>query len=276
MMRILAARLAIMLLLAAPQARAVSAPVADSAVDPAVLRIDEPQHLGRMLDRGTALLDAAGREFAMGDLLGKPAILLLSYYGCDGTCPTMNIELAKVLERVERFRPGRDYNVLTVSFDARDSEKTLSEFLDKTAAHTPPLPGWRHAVLKSRDEAGTMERFAGQVGFRFFWSDGAKAFLHPNVIVFLTPDGRVARYLYGFRLDPRNVELALIDADWGRIANSSAVFDMMTGACFSFNYAEGRYQWNTPLLAGVGSFVFGITAMAWGGLAYRRRREAHG
>jgi protein SCO1/2 len=100
--------------------------------------------------------------------------------------------------------------------------------------------------------------------------------LHPNVIVFLTPEGRVARYLYGFRLDPQNVELALIDADWGRIANTAAVFDMVTGACFSFNYAEGRYQWNMPLLAGIGSFLFGITAMALGASIYRRRRLVHG
>lgn len=259
----------------AVQAWAVGAPAVDSTVDPAILRIDEPQHLGRMLDRATPLVDADGSEFAIGDLLGKPMILLLSYYGCDGTCPTMNVELAKVLEKLERFRPGRDYGVLTVSFDARDSEKALREFLAKTGQVTQ-APGWRHAVLKSHDADRAAERFAAQVGFRFFWSDGAKAFLHPNVIVFLTPEGRVARYLYGFRLEPRNVELALIDADWGRIANSAAVFDMLTGACFSFNYAEGRYQWNTPLLAGVGSLLFGVGAMAWGGLAYRRRREAHG
>lgn len=264
------------LLLAASEAWAVGAPAADSSVDPAILRIDEPQHLGRMLDRTTMLVAADGREFAVGDLLGKPAILLLSYYGCDGTCPTMNLELAKALERVPRFRPGRDYRVLTVSFDARDSERTLRDFLLKTGQGTS-APGWRHAVLKSHADGRAAERFAGQVGFRFFWSDGAKAFLHPNVIVFLTPEGRVARYLYGFRLEPRNLELALIDADWGRIADSAAVFDMLTGACFSFNYAEGRYQWNTPLLAGVGSLLFGIGAMAWGAVAYRRRREeAHG
>lgn len=268
--------MAMLALIAVTHAWAVNAPVPDSTLDPALMRIDEPRHLGQMLDRGTLLIDAAGNEFALGDLLGKPTILLLSYYGCDGTCPTMNIELAKVLAKVGRFQPGRDYNILTVSFDAQDSTKTMSDFLVKTQALTPELSGWRHAVLKDRGAANATERFAGQVGFRFFWSDGAKAFLHPNVIVFLTPEGRVARYLYGVRLDPKNVELALIDADWGRIANSTAVFDMMTGVCFSFNYAEGRYQWNLPLLAGAGSFMLGISAMAWGAFAYRKRREAHG
>ncbi len=268
--------LAALCLAVAAQAWAVGMPTVESSVDPALLRIDEPRHLGQRLDRDTRLVDADGREFAFGDMLGKPTILLLSYFGCDGSCPTMNIELAKVLAKVERFRLGRDYRVLTVSFDPKDSERTARDFVAKTSGLAPGMEGWRHAVLTNRGSEHAAERFAGQVGFRFFWSDGAKAFLHPNVIVFLTPEGRVARYLYGFRLDAKNVELALIDADWGRIANSTAVFDMMTGACFSFNYAEGRYQWNTPLLAGFGSFVFGLVAMAAGALAYRRRREAHG
>lgn len=258
-------------LLAAANAWGVAAPPADSTVDPALLRIDEPRHLGRPLDPRTVLVDETGRPFRLGEMLGKPLVLLLSYFGCDGTCPMMNAELAKVLARVERFRPGRDYRVLTVSFDPRDSAASAAAFVARLGAPTVE-DGWRHAVLRD----GATERFAGEVGFRFFWSDGAKAFLHPNVIVFLTPEGRVARYLYGYRLDPRNVELALIDADWNRISNSTAVFDAVTGACFSFNYAEGRYQWNVALLAGVGSFAFALAATAWGMAAHRRRRTLHG
>ena len=113
--------------------------------------------------------------------------------------------------------------------------------------------------------------FAGEVGCRFFWSDAAKAFRHPNVLVFLTPEGRVARYIYGARMDARTMELAITDADWERISNSTAVFDMLTGACFSYNYAEGRYQLNYSLLAGVGSLLMGLTLMLLGAWAYRRR-----
>ena len=109
-----------------------------------------------------------------------------------------------------------------------------------------------------------------------FWSDAAKAFLHPNVVVFLTPEGRVARYIYGTRMDARTVELAITDADWERISNSTAVFDMLTGACFSYNYAEGRYQWNYSLLAGVGSLVTGLSLMLLGAWTYRRRMARRG
>ncbi|MBL8486894.1 MAG: SCO family protein [Rhodocyclaceae bacterium] len=250
-------------------ARAVTEPTRESVVDASFMQIDEPRFLGSRLQEGTVLTDEGGRDFSIGDLRGKPLILLLSYYGCDGTCPVMNAELARVLPRVERFRLGEDYRVLTVSFDRKDSPASAAEFLARTGAVPPDMRhGWRHAVLKQPD---VQSEFAGSVGFRFFWSDAAAAFLHPNVLVFLTPQGRVARYIYGTRMDARNIELAILDADWERISNSTAVFDMLTGACFSYNYAEGRYQWNYPLLAGVGSLVSGILMMILGSWFYRKR-----
>ncbi len=258
-----------------PVARAVTAPTQNSIPDGSVMQIDEPRFLGNRMIGDTVLTDEEGRDFRVAEVLGKPVILLLSYYGCDGSCPTMNAELAKVLAKVTRFALGKDYRVLTVSFDKRDSPVTAREFVAKTGAVAGRegltaeaiKAGWRHAVVKT----GAVEGFAGEVGFRFFWSDAAKAFLHPNVLVFLTPEGRVARYIYGARMDARTMELAITDADWERISNSTAVFDMLTGACFSYNYAEGRYQLNYSLLAGVGSLLMGLTLMLLGAWAYRRR-----
>ncbi|GAB4169265.1 MAG: SCO family protein [Rhodocyclaceae bacterium] len=269
------AGVAMMAALALP-VRAGIAPAdpARSSFDPAIMQIDEPRYLGARLDARTALVDAGGHAFTLGDMLGKPVILLLSYYGCDGSCPTMNQNLAKALVGVERFRLGRDYRVLTVSFDKNDSAQTAARFVQKSALPVELSGGWRHAVLKM-PQAET-ERFAGSVGFRYFWSRADRTFLHPNVLVFLTPEGRVARYLYGTSMDARNVELALIDADWGRISESAAVFDMITGACFSYNYAEGRYQPNYSLLAGVGSLAFGLSLLGLGAWAFRRKIREEG
>jgi len=254
-------------------ALAVKAPAQSTTVDAAIVQIDETRHLGNRLRTDVTLTDSEGRDFLLADMLGKPVILLLSYYGCDGTCPTMNAELAKVLTKVERFRLGDDYRVLTVSFDRRDSQQTAADFLTKTGAVPSSMrSGWRHAVIKNGDIASVTD----DVGFKFFWSDAAKSFMHPNVLVFLTPQGRVARYIYGTRLDARTVELALTDADWDRIASSTAIFDILSGACFSYNYAEGRYQPNYAQLAGVGSFLFGLSLMAYGAWAYRRGKGGRG
>ncbi len=254
-------------------AGAVSAPTADSVVDPGMMRIDEPKFLGRPLDGNTALVDSAGNEFRLSDMMGKPLILLLSYYGCDGTCPTINRNLANVLAAVKRFRLGNDYRVLTVSFDRQDTPGAAAAFLDKTQVIPPSMrEGWRHAVLK--DYVQGKASLTDAVGFRYFWSQADKMFLHPNVLVFLTPEGRVARYIYGTGMDPANIELALIDTDWGRISNSAALFDMFTGACYSYNYAEGRYQPNYSLMAGVGSLLFGLGLTALGlGIFRKTKRE---
>ena len=118
------------------------------------MRIEEPQFLGARLDGGVSFTDSDGQSFRLEQLFGKPLILLLSYYGCDGTCPTMNMELAKVLAKVDRYRLGTDYRVLTVSFDKRDSSGTAAEFLRKTGGIPEAWhAGWRHAVLAGDDMA---------------------------------------------------------------------------------------------------------------------------
>jgi protein SCO1/2 len=204
-------------------------------------------------------------------MFGRPLILLLSYYGCDGTCPTMNMELAKVLAKVERLPsghrlPGPDGVLRPAGFEQHRGRlpaprREASRRSGTPAGGTQCLPWSRTMWLP----------LSAEVGFRFFWSDAAKAFLHPNVLVFVTPEGRVARYIYGTRMDARAIELALTEADWERIANSTAVFDIVTGACFSYNYEEGRYQLNYSLLAGVGSLVLGLSLMGLGAWGYRRR-----
>jgi hypothetical protein len=88
-------------------ARAVSEPTRNSAPDASIMQIDEPRFLGNRLQRETVLTDTEGRQFRVAEMMGKPLILLLSYYGCDGTCPAMNAELAKVLEKVGRFKLGK-------------------------------------------------------------------------------------------------------------------------------------------------------------------------
>jgi protein SCO1 len=263
------------LLLAAANGAAAHGPTApESTVDPVLLQIDEPRFLGAPLRRDLRLIDAAGAEFSLDDMLGKPVILLFSYYDCDGACPVINRALSRALSEVERFRVGRDYRVLTVSFDKRDTPQSAEHFAATTGVPAEMRGGWRFAVFEHQAD---VDAFTESVGFRFFWSDAAKAFLHPNALVFLTPEGRIARYLYGTAPSAKTIEFALIDADWNRIANSAAVFDILTGVCYSYNFADGSYRFNYSLLAGAGSLLFGISLIALGAIAYRRkiRRASH-
>lgn len=263
------------LLLATASSAAAHGPTApESTVDPMLLQIDEPRFLGAPLRRDLRLIDAAGAGFSFGDMLGKPVILLFSYYDCDGTCPVINRALSHALSEVERFRVGRDYRVLTVSFDRRDTPQSAEHFAEMTGVPAEMRSGWRFAVFEHEAD---IDAFTASVGFRYFWSDAAKAFLHPNVLVFLTPEGRIARYLYGTAPSAKTIEFALIDADWNRIANSAAVIDILTGVCYSYSFADGSYRFNYPLLVGAGALLSGILLIAFGAMAYRRkiRRTYH-
>lgn len=240
-----------------------------TAIDPAALTINEAEHLGRRLNRNIMLRDENSTEFALGDLLDKPLILVFSYYQCDGACPTINQNLARTVLAAQRFRPGEDYRVLTVSFDRNDGPEQLQHFVHHLKLPAEVNAGWRHAVVKQPEDLAALIQ---SVGYKYFWSVRDKVFVHPNVLIFVSPDGRVARYLYGLSASPRDVELALIEANGGRIAKPSQAIDYLTGICFSYNFSEGRYVLNYPLFIAMGSFAFGVVLVVFSFTVYKNRK----
>ncbi len=241
----------------------------ESNIDPEVMQIDEPSYLGAPIPRDLAMIDSEGNRFVLGEMLGKPVILLFSYYGCGGSCPIMNTLLKQALEKIDRFKLGKDFSVLTVSFDRHDTAETMRTFVDENELSSINSSGWRHAVLQNRQT--DLEVLTSSVGYKFFWSRADEVFLHPNAVIFLTPQGRVARYLYGTSMAPDTIEKALIDADWGRISNSSNVIDILTGVCYSYNFKEGKYSFNLSLVAGLAALIFGLSLIGLSTLIYRHK-----
>lgn len=240
-----------------------------TAIDPAALTINETEHLGQRLDKNIVLQDERGAEFTLGDMLSKPLILVFSYYQCDGACPTLNRNLAKTILAAQRFHPGNDYRVLTVSFDRNDTTEPLQHFVQHLELPAETRGGWRHAVVKHPEDLAALIQ---STGYKYFWSVRDKVFVHPNVLIFVTPDGRIARYLYGLSASPRDVELALIDANGGRIAKPSEAIDFLTGICFSYNFSEGRYVLNYPLFIAMGAFAFGVVLVVFSFTVYKNRK----
>ncbi len=241
----------------------------ESNIDPGVMQIDEPSYLGAPIPRDLAMVDSNGDSFVLGEMLGKPVILLFSYYGCGGSCPIMNTLLKQALAGIDRFELGKDFSVLTVSFDQHDTTESMQTFVDENELSPLDSSGWKHAVLQNKKT--DLETLTSSVGYKFFWSRADEVFLHPNALIFLTPQGRVARYLYGTSMAPDNIEKALIDADWGRISNSSNVIDILTGVCYSYNFKEGKYTFNLSLVAGLAALIFGLSLIALSTLIYRHK-----
>ncbi|MDP1691486.1 MAG: SCO family protein [Burkholderiaceae bacterium] len=241
-----------------------------SNLDPATLSIDEAKFIGTPLDGDLPLIGEDGRRFPLREMFGKPLLLLFSYYSCDGACPTVNRKLAEAINGAQRFRAGEDYRVLTVSFDRKDTAASLRKFVQLLGPGAAPN-AWRFALFADADDT---QRIAEKVGYKYFWSVRDRLFVHPNVMVVLTPEGRVARYLPAWTIGPRDVDLALIESDWGRLSASSRLLDIATGICFSYSYKEGRYKLNVPLFIAAGSLTLGFASVIAGFAVFRRRRSA--
>ena len=251
-------------------ARAEYGRTPESHLDASVLAIDEAKFLGAPLGGDLALVGQDGREFRLGELFGKPVLLLYSYYSCDGACPTVNRRLAEAIRETKRLRAGQDFHVLTVSFDRGDKAAGIRQFVQALDLSEEARRSWRFAVFA---DGGDIRRIAEQIGYRWFWSVRDRVFMHPNVLIVLSPEGRVARYLPSWTIEPRDIELALIERDWTRITGSSRLIDIAAGICFSYSFKEGRYVLNAPLFIAAGSLTLGFASVIGGFAVFRRKKR---
>lgn len=248
-------------------AHAVYGATGKSYIDPEILRIDESEFLGAKLPADIPLRDSTGATLTLGDMLGKPLLLVLSYYNCDGACPTINRTLRDTLERVSDWRLGEDYRVLTLSFDSHDDAMRLGMFVEHVGFRAGPPDGWRIALFEHPDD---IARVTGTVGFRYFWSPPDGIFLHPDAYVLLTPEGRVARYLYTGSIEPRDVALSITKA-YGNEISTANLINYLVGACYSYSFEEGKYALNYPVFIALGSLALGLAALFAGSIIVRRR-----
>lgn len=246
-----------------------------STVDPAILLIDD-EYLGAKIDGDYALIDSEGREFTLKDLAGKPLVLVLSYYTCDGSCSVLNQILMKRLSEIERVRAGVDYNVVTISFDKNDDLTSVAMFAEELGLPDEMKRGWRLSLLKDRED---IKRLTGTLGYRYFWSVTDKVFLHPGVFIFVSPEGRVSRHLYPFSAGKKDIELAILETGKtvGRGSKVTDLTDLFLVACFSYNFKEGKYTLNYPLFIAVGALMAGVTTVVASLMVFnsKARRQGH-
>ena len=243
----------------------------DSALNPAVAQIDERAVLGRAIDPATEFVDQNGRTFRWGDLAGKPTLLVLSYYTCDGSCSVINATLHELLKKVKRVRPGVDFNLLTVSFDRHDNLETTGAFRKHLELAGDLAPVWTFATFKNQAD---LEAQTARIGFKFFWSPQDGLFVHPGVYLFFSPRGELARVLYHQDVDAADIELATLDARDNQFRPSELV-DYAISLCYSYNYHDGKYRLSIPVFVGVGALAGGMLTLAGSALVFKLRRRNH-
>ncbi len=217
--------------------------------DPSLLKIDEKKYLGSFVANTEVVLED-GRKVKLYDLFSKkPTVLLFSYYTCEGSCPIRIDNLNKLIKESSSLR-NRDFNVLVLSFDKKDSLETLKKF---KRIHGPFTAHWIFGLIPE----GDIEVLTKSVGFKFFYSERDRTFVHTNVYIFLAPDGRITRYLFGVNPKERDVRIALAEAEGGRISPSSVV-DLALLVCYTYDPSRSTFVVNpTIIFGGVGFAALG-------------------
>jgi protein SCO1/2 len=236
---------------------------------PAPLReVAFEQRLGEPVPLDLTFRDEVGRAVRLGDYFGKrPVVLSLVYYECPMLCTVSLNGLVSALQ-VLSFDPGREFELVTVSFNPKETPELAAAkkkvYLGRYKR--PAAEGAWHFLTGDADE---IARLTKAVGFRYAWDEQTKQFAHPAGITVLTPDGRLARYLYGIEYAPRDLRLALVEAAAGKIGTP---VDQLLLYCYRYDPMTGKYSAMIVNLVRLGAILTLLALGVFVGLMRWRER----
>jgi protein SCO1/2 len=236
---------------------------------PGVLKdVTFQQQLGEQLPLDAAFKDEAGRDVRLGDYFktGKPVVFAFVYYECTMLCTQVMNGISSAL-KVVPFEIGKDFDVVLVSFDPRDTPQAATE---KKAAHlqywsTEKTAGAWHFLTGTEPE---IRRVAQAAGFSYAWDARNNQFAHVSGVLVTTPEGRLSRYFYGIEYSPKELRLALVESGKGAIGSK---IDELLLYCFHYDPESGRYGVVVMNLIRLGGVV--TVALVAGFILLMRRRE---
>ena len=228
------------------------------------------QRLNAQIPLNLTFKDESGRTVKLGDYFGsRPVILTLNYFECPMLCTEVLNGLTGALSTLN-FSIGKEFDVVTVSFDPRDTPELASA---KKANYVRryrrdgAADGW-HFLTGNEPEISMLTR---AVGFRYAYNKAVGQYAHASGIIVATPDGRLSHYFYGIEYGPRDLRLALIEAADRKIGSPA---DQLLLACFHYDPSSGKYSLAVMRIVRAG----GVATLLVIGVAVvmMRRRERSG
>lgn len=216
-----------------------------------------------------AFRDETGRSVQLRDYFGpRPVVLAFVYYNCPMLCDQIQQGVVGVL-RMLSFNPGRDYEVVFVSFDSRETPEMAADKKKKAMAHfrRPETESGWHFLTGSKESIEGATRAAN---FRFTFDAKSNLFAHASGVMVLTPDGRISRYFYGVEYPGRDMRLGLVEASAGKIGTP---IDHVLLYCYHYDPTAAAYSASILKIIRLGG-VLTILCIVGGILIFRRRETA--
>ncbi len=231
------------------------------------------EKLGEKIPLDLKFFDEDGNQIILGDLLkdGKPLILSLAYFSCPRLC---SLTLKGTLESINALPTlylGKDFKVATLSFNPIEKPNLAKEKALEYRGKLKKVQSDEAKWLFLTGDEDNISKLTQAVGFRYK-KDGEE-FAHPTTLIFITPEGRISRYLDGVQFEPKEMKLSLLEASDGKIGTSE-VLNKVLLFCYEFDPVGKRYALQALRIVKAGGV---ITLIALGMfLTYYWKREKNG
>ena len=204
---------------------------------PGLKNVGIEQRLNEQIPSSLTFRDETGKSVQLGNYFGKkPLILNFVYYQCPMLCGEVLSGLESTL-RVLKFDVGKEFDVLTISFDPKETPEMASakkaEYL-KRYGRLGAAQGW-HFLTGPQASIDALTKAAG---FQYQYDPKSGQFAHATAIMVLTPEGKIAQYYYGVEFAPKDLRLGLIQASENKIGT---VVDQVLLYCYHYDPDTGKY-----------------------------------
>ncbi|MEQ8789306.1 MAG: SCO family protein [Pirellulaceae bacterium] len=216
----------------------------------------DPQ-IGRAIPLDLQFRDAQGREVELSDYFRKKPILLAPvYYECPMLCNLVMDGLVRSLRTLEHD-VGRDFDVVIVSFDPRETPE-LAAGAKETTLRRYDRPGTADGWHFLTGQEEPIRQLTDSLGFHYRYNPDTGRYAHAAGLFLLTPDGRVARFFSGIEYSARDVQrlakssvattglefsrrdlrLGLAETSQQELASTA---DQVLLLCYHYDPTRGRY-----------------------------------
>jgi protein SCO1/2 len=207
------------------------------------LEIGIVEHLDEFIPESLTVIDTNGKTQNLRTLINKPTVLMWVYYRCPGICSPLMTSMADVISKTDLVL-GKDFQVITISFDPREgSDLAIKKRVNYLNLIDKPVDesGWQFYTADSANIALGTEA----TGFRY--KRTGNDFMHSAVIIMISPDGKITRYLQGTYFLPFEFKLALVEASQGK---SGPTIYKILQFCYTYDPAGQQYVLNVTKVAG--------------------------
>jgi len=228
------------------------------------------QRLDQQIPLDLVFRDEGGRDVPLSSFFhGKPVILALVYYRCPMLCTQILNGLESSLKAVS-FTPGRDFEILSVSFDPKDTPE-LAASKKQMYLRRYGRPGTANGWHFLTGDPANIHALTEAVGYHVKHDAATDQWAHASGIMIATPEGRLSRYFYGVEYAPRDVRLGLVEASRNQIGSP---VDQILLFCYHYDPATGKYG---ALAMGMMRFAGAAFVLICGGfllIVFRREMRA--